>query len=679
MKILSTAIKGMGANYVGAPSFREVNPYGFFDHYKSDAYASAYPNIRAIAHEFMRIRPYAIDSNGKPLQKNAIINAIYHPNQADSSVAFFEKLAVSVLVNPKTYVLVWRNENGEAKAGGPFGLRGNRIAGFTFLENPSISVVDGKTYYRIGSQSFSQDSVIVIPGGVDPKNLYGGYSPTVAAKKWATLDEYIADFQQGFFENNAIPAGHFIITAASETDFKDTVKRMKEKHEGAGNNNKVTYTPRPVDPSSGKPTEAKIEWIPFAQANKDIDFKSLFEQANHRLDLSYGVPAIVKGVDDAATYANAQVAEKTFSLRAVYPLALRIWTQFTHELNRITGGIGIAITFKYDIPTIADEEKVNAETKSVEASIIRLMTDEGYSLESIVDAFQLSNSYKLLKIGNEKAKIDNDKPDVDEGGEVQTAPDPQKIDGVTPLNLQNELSDEDQLEQVALNLMQSQVDEAIANLDATNVASDDLLDIFVDDAYDILQRLIIIAAISQHDEGLALLTSLGLSTANVTDFNLKDEQIDRYRAYLRQVGRSYSEDTTKAIREVLDRANIDGLTAAEIKKELNQLPELEGYRATRLARTETVRAGGNGSLFSMEQIENETEHTIYKVWSVNNADACQFCKAMDGTRVPVKNAFIPVGGSVVAEDGSVLVNNFVDAEIASLHPNDTCSLIYEVE
>src|SRR5690606_17148148 len=129
----------------------------------------------------------------------------------------------------------------------------------------------------------------------------------------------------------------------SEEDFKDTVEKMKAKHQGAGKNNAVTYTPRPIN-QDGKPADAKIEWIPFAQANKDIDCKALFEQANKRLDLAFGVPQIVKGVDDAATYANAQVADKTFSKRAVYPLALRNYTQITHELNRVTGGTGIAIT-----------------------------------------------------------------------------------------------------------------------------------------------------------------------------------------------------------------------------------------------------------------------------------------------------------------------------------------------
>src|SRR5690606_2725992 len=111
-----------------------------------------------------------------------------------------------------------------------------------------------------------------------------------------------ADFQKGFFENGAIPAGQFLITASSKQDYQDTVEAMQSKHRGAGKNNNVTYTPRPIDPQTGKPGEAKIEWIPFQSSNKDIDFKNLFEQANARIDSTFGVPASIRGVGENNNY-----------------------------------------------------------------------------------------------------------------------------------------------------------------------------------------------------------------------------------------------------------------------------------------------------------------------------------------------------------------------------------------
>jgi phage portal protein BeeE len=727
-------------NFIGRTSIGLSNPGKFMGlDLHSDTYASAYPSIRAISNEYMTVLPKAIDGNGKPVKSN-ILDALYHPNQLDSVVSFNEKIAVSTLVLPKTYILVWRNERGEARPGGDFGFKGKNIAGFTFLENPGISRRDGKTYYNVGSQWFTEDEVIVLNGGVDPHNLYGGYSPTEAACRWITLDDYIADFQKGFFENNAIPAGMFVITAATTTEFEDIVANLKRRHKGAGNNNNVTYSHAPVDPATGKPAQPKIEWIPFQQSNKDIDFKSLFEQANHRIDQAYGVPAIVKGIDDAATYANAQVAEAGFAKRAVLPLLTRNYAQLTHELNRITGGMGIAITFDYEIPSIADEEKVVAETHVIHANLLNSLEQNGYSLDSIVDAFDLPKRIKLLKKGEQAAVIDNDKPQVDEGGEVESSPDPEKIDGVTPLNkVERELhcsacdrflgtttqesyqdklkcsnskckvldvptvktvktvkeaakstnpkaqltpSDEElyitQLESVTRDFMQAEVDRAIAAVDSTQSATEQELEEFLDEAMRVIVSVLVVSGAIQYSEGIALLISSGLSADGTSYFQLSDTQIDRYRKYLKNVGESYSSDTQASIQAVLDRANVDGWTAQELKSELRNIMDTDEYRVKRLARSEVNRSQQMGNIYSMEQITEETGIEFRKVWNISRDDACEYCRAMNGKAVPNTETFVPVGGEIEGADGGELVNDFVSMEVAQAHPNCGCFLTYEV-
>ena len=178
------------------PAFQRLS---MFDHYRASSYATAYPNIRTVANKYMTVRPFAIDGNGKQVS-HEVINALYHPNKSDSSVAFAEKIAVSTLSLRKTYILVWSNYGGVAKPGGDFmGQGGKNIAGFTFLEFPRVERVGDKTTYTVGTQTFTEDEVLVLPGGVDPNDLYAGYSPSEASRRWATLDDYIADFQAGFF------------------------------------------------------------------------------------------------------------------------------------------------------------------------------------------------------------------------------------------------------------------------------------------------------------------------------------------------------------------------------------------------------------------------------------------------------------------------------------------------
>lgn len=689
MGILSKALRPqMSHNTVGAPSFRTHNPYyNLFDCYYADEYASQFPNIRPIANEYMKIRPYAIDANGKPVP-HPVIDALYHPNKIDSSVLFAEKIAISTLSLPITYILVWRNEGGEAKPGGPFASRGTNIAGFTFLENPAIDVRDGRKYYKVGLQEFTEDDVMELPGGAKPSSLYAGYSPSQAASRWSTLDSYIADFQKGFFENGAIPAGQFVITAVSEQDFKDTVKKMQEAHRGAGKNNNVTYTPRPVDPNTNKPADAKIEWVPFQQSNKDIDFKPLLDHVDNRLSEAYGVSGIIKGIDSNATYNNAEVSENGFAKRAVEPLALRNYTQITHELNRITGGLGVAITFRYEIPAISDAQKVKAETKNIEGDIILKYTSEphNWSLDSVVEAFQLSNSYKLLKKGNAPAKIDNDKPDVDEGGEVDTAPDPTKIDGVTPLNVKKspraELTDEQRLHNAANDFMRAQIEGAIREIDETTSAlyepTSDELDAFVVAMMAVIVGILLANGQSEYAAGAAL---AGIALSELQGFTLPEDAEDAYRAYLQRVGTTYGNETAERIREVLAASESEGLNRRETTERLRNILDTDEWRIDRLARTELNNSQNIGRLEGMKELAAEVGGNWEKTIDHSSATApCPLCASQEGIWKPLNQPLWSYGESIQATNDKgetiIYVNDWQTNEANGYHPNCKGALVF---
>lgn len=693
-------VKNEGATRSVAPSFGMVNLRSMFGSLHSDAYASGFPSIRAISNEYMAVRPFAIDSNGKAV-KHDVINALYHPNQQDSSVSFAEKIAVSTLSLRKTYILVWRNEGKKALPGGDFTKPSTKIAGFTFLEFPAVTRRDGKTFYSIGSQEFDEGEVVVLPGGVNPHNLYEGYSPSEAARRWSKLDDYIADFQAGFFENGAVPAGQFIITAPTTTDFNDIVDKLEERHRGAGKNGNVTFTHRPVDQSSGKPVDAQIEWVPFSQSNKDIDFKNLFEQTNKRIDTTYGVPAIIKGIDDAATYANAQVAEKTFAKRAVYPLLLRNYTQLTHELNRITNGLGVSITFDYGIPLVSDEEKIEAETTQIRVETINSLVDKGYSLESIVDALKLPNNFKLLDKAADSAKIDNDKPDVDEGGEVGASPDPAKIDGVTPVdkrgskgkNPKAELTDFQRLEAAARRFMQAQIDKAVSDLgedaeDSTKHAqnvvtgepSKDQKEVFVQEALVAVVSVMVASGEIQYSTGEAMLETAGISTDTLTEFNLSDAAKDSYQAYLNRVGDSYAQETKDAIQKLLVQADAEEWTRKELQAKLRGIMETDEWRVTRLAKTELNRSQAYGGLESMKQIQSQSGTEIEKSLSHEGSGhtPCEFCQAMEDRWVQTNEPLLALDSSLEGTEGGVLVNNFATIEAGDVHPNGFGVTIYRV-
>lgn len=681
MNILGTAVNATKSqvNLVGAPSFAQVNPYGLYNHFKSDEYASSYPNVRPITNEIMGIMPYAIDGNGKPVP-HAALDALYHPNKKDSLPMFMEKVGVSVLALPYTYLLVWRKEGGVAKPGGEYGFKGQNIGGFTFLERPAITYRDGKIYYTIGAQVFTEDEVIAIPGGAHPDRLYEGYSPAMSACKWATLDGYIGDFQNGFFENNAIPAGVFKVAAPTTQEYNDMVDLLKERHRGAGNNNNVSYTHAPID-SQGKTAPAQIEWIPFAQSNKEIDFEPLLKHVDNRLSEAYGVSSIIKGVDSNAKYSNAEVSEAGFAKRAVKPLALRIYSQITHELNRITGGLGVSITFKYEIPAVSDAELVKAKTKREEVTTLKQLLDMGYSLDSAVDALQISLAYKNLVIGEGAAVIDNDKPEVDEGNEVDNSPDPTKIDGVTPLNnAKAQLSDEDKLERAAKDLMEAQIDRAVDELKDTQAAiepTENELDTFIIAMMAVISAILIANGESEYAAGVI---AAGLSLDDLQGFTFTTEADDAYRAYLRRVGNSYGNDTAESIRKVLAEASEQGLTRKETEAALKNILNTDDYRVKRLARTELNNSQNIGKLEGMKSLAAETDTSWEKTIDHSGVAPCPLCQSQEGVWTAINEPLWALDTTISAlnENGEqiIYVNNWQTNEGNDYHPNGRGTLVF---
>lgn len=697
MGLLKSAIKNeasairMGANYIGHPSFSKVNPYGWWC--EDDTYASIYPSVKAIANAFKKIRPLAIDANGKPVQKVPAVQALYHPNQLDSSVSFREKIIISKLIKRNTYLLVWRRDGNDVKPGGD--ITPANIAGYTFLENPAVSIVDQKTYYSIGSQQFDESEVIVIPGGTDPNNLYGGYSAGIASISWARLDDYIAAFQRGFFENGAVPAGQFIITAPTPQEFNDTVDKLQEKHRGASKNNNVTYVHRPIDQESGKPANAQVEWIPFQQTNKDIDFKNLFEQANNRIDSTFGVPASIRGVGENNNYATAKTDQQNFIRFTVDPITMDIYTQITHELNRITGGLGVAITYELDIPAIADEEKVEAETKVLEANLINTLVSQGYTLDSIVDAFELSNGYKTLVQGiTKKTNIENDQDDVDEGNEVDDSPNPAEIDGVTPIKQEaakrtnpkanNAVTNYDKLFSAARKSMKRQVDDAVDEITEADITNEynpeptlDDENQFIDDMMAVIAVILAESGAEQYINGKELMSDFGIDLPE--EYTLPEAADDRYRSYLKKVAGSYLNDTADSIRKVLATAKEDGLTVAETKKALRNIMNTDEYRITRMAVTELNRSQAVGSIESMRDIQDRTGVRLQKGLAHHSSDTpCEFCAVLLNRWVNVDQEFIIQGETVIGADGGMYLNNFAANEGYDIHPNGHCSPQYRV-
>lgn len=187
-----------------------------YSFYKSNQYENGYSSISTLANGFAVIEPYTIDKTGKSVPSN-ILDRIYTPNRQMSAYDFREALAVMSLVHDKVRLQVHHK-----------GTRVNAesITGFTFMEGYYEDIIDGKRRYRLQNGTFLTDDEVITLKSFNPDEINGGFSPSRAARRWTKIDDCIADYQAGFFENGAVPAGEMIITARTRTEFNEDRKSV---------------------------------------------------------------------------------------------------------------------------------------------------------------------------------------------------------------------------------------------------------------------------------------------------------------------------------------------------------------------------------------------------------------------------------------------------------------------
>jgi hypothetical protein len=319
-------------------------------------------------------------------------------------------------------------------------------------------------------------------------------------------------------------------------------------------------------------------------------------------------------------------------------------------------------------------------------------------LDSIVDSFGLSKGYKLLKTGKAPAKIENDKPDVDDGSEVDDAPDATKLEhksivkhGITASGghcCHNHKTVEpknmgvvEDVAKVVREQMLSQIERAIEGNGLSkdvNDPTDEDINKMVEDMLAILTVYMLVQGSIDYNAGIALLKSHGYATDAATQYAVSQATKASYQVYLMNVAKSYAEDTTNMIRRILAQGQAEGWSKETIAQGLRDIMDTDEWRVQRLARTEEHRSWGQASNDAMNQLMNETQTKIYKVWHTNGA-GCEFCAAMQGKKELVSSSFLPTGAVVDGIDGGTFMNTFVNVDSANLHPNCQCYIQYEVE
>lgn len=133
---------------------------------------------------------------------------------------------------------------------------------------------------------------------------------------------------------------------------------------------------------------------------------------------------------------------------------------------------------------------------------------------------------------------------------------------------------------------------------------------------------------------------------------------------------SFNEETALKLQQQLSQGIANNEDLKQLTKRIESVyKEAKGFRAERIARTESHRAVNEGVA------QGYLQSGVKKMRWTTLANACEFCKAMDGKEVTIGQSFVPRGETVTGSDGGQYINDYADIAYADLHPNCNCKLV----
>nr|UVM92118.1 MAG: portal protein [Bacteriophage sp.] len=649
-----------------------------------DTYDNIFPYVNAIAQRFSTVIPYAVTPDGRKIDPApAALNALYAPNDTYSCLEFLKLIASGMLTQSHVDILIWTTE-------GPGGnITPDNIAGYTILPSNSRVYNDSRSdwYHRVTMDlgngprqyEFTRDETISLSYSRHPNDPTRGISPAMTIKKWANVDDMIADYERGFFGNNAVPAGMLGIVSENAEDFQRNRARLEETFRGAGNNNGIVYNMVPVDPTTHKPSQtSKLVWVPFQNSNDTLDLQTVSDVVNNRLANALAVPDIVRGIDNGQTYANAEMAERAFIENTLKPLCMTVWDKWQFELDRITGGLGYGITFDLDLPAQTEVEKAQAETQQIRINNLIQLVNMGATVETAVEALGLPDAYRRLNLHPNTMNI----PSLPSARNTTKAAKPVNdtptephlltatrtyVNHVIGLAKRSQNSLHDNLKTIGDQWINDVKNDLIAHL--TEYARKTGLK---------LEQVITAWAETHPDSPLAV--EVQGYTQNdwqkLYDWaKLPTNMKTAYLDHLETIANTSSQTITAKTLDLLTRADAEQWDAHRLRDELTRFGN---EHAELIARCETVQAQRLGSLYSARNLSETLGVRLQKVWrTTGDGNTCDFCRHMEGTTKPLDSTYMAKDAVITIGDHSY-TNSFEAMSTPNGHPRCRCYEDYEV-
>lgn len=615
------------------------------------------------------------------IENHPILDLLYNPNPFMTKDEFMEMTVLHMELAGEAFWYIIRNAQGT-----PVELW-DLMPNLVQIKKDPAKFIEGYAY-----MTPSGNTMIIEPKDIlhfkytNPNNLYRGMGTVQAAARSIDTDSHAADWNRNFFYNSAIPD---MVLEADGTLTDETWERLNQewqgKYQGTDNSHRTAILEEGL----------KVNVLSLAQ--RDMEFLEGRKFNRDQILALFRVSAHILGISENVNRANAEAAEFTFAKRVVKPKMQRITSRITQSL---APQYDEKLVVGYENPVPEDKEYLLKEKQTSVNSwktINEIRAEMGD--EPVQGGDVLYQPINLMPLGTEVTPAEETPSE----GEKQLLEQNNAIlRQLEELKKKDLYATDDEREKIGTAFNDVQVKIALGYevkfLRATRLLFDkqkkivlrnlkkrlnadkgmrptvakavDLVDLINSEEareawYKALSPIMRANIKDAGEEALLLVGSTGfdIDDPGVVNFYEKRTQL---------VSKSVNEETDRLLKTSL----AEGIDAGESVPQLVSRVEdiygaSAGYRAERIARTETIKASGFAQVEAWEQsgvVEG-------KEWfTAKDERVCPGCSTMNHETISLKQNFFNKGEKV--ELGGQDYNfDYWEIDTPPLHSNCRCTLL----
>lgn len=508
----------------------------------------------------------------------------------------------------------------------------------------------------------------------NPHNPYRGLSVIKTHASAIATDDFSATFTKNFFKNNAGLSGVLSLKGDIEVKaFQAFARQWRQKYEGVDNAGKTALL---------RETDATFTKVGLGL--DELDMTALRKMTKDDILQAFRVPLPLLGKAEGTGLNQGSVfgLEYVFAKYNIEPKLNTLDSAIQLMADRYWEEQGLKVEHESTIPEDKEfEQKQEMDFLHTVKTVNEVRAD--HHLDPIPDGNTLYVPSNLLPLGETALPVTQSKGLTLKKhvtitkSQVKTELSTETKENFRLSLMKNQLKYERSFKRAIAPVLKAQQEEVLNNLEAFASKANDVKHFddaeadksFVEAILPIMLKLFIAQGI----------IALAFADDSGAEFKVTDALKAETAESVTRMARNFNDETLVALNETVNAGVQAGDNLADLKKRVEATyKETKGYRAERIARTETLKASNRATVNAYKQ----TGYVTGKQWYANPG-ACPICESVDGKTVSLDTNFANVGQSISytetnAEGEEVTKEypvSYEDIGTPPLHPQCMCCII----